>query len=125
MAKSIIVQAGRILVVDLIGGAIGFPFWWYSKGLVRWTRFVWQWYTDYAAYLGVTVWVKNLFVPMYGSYDIPGRIISFFMRLVVIAARSVGMILLTILMIVIYLAYFVLPIAVVGMIVYNATVLLG
>lgn len=119
MAKPIVIQAGRILIIDLFGGAVGFPFWWYSKGLVRWSRFVWNWYNDYRAYLGVGVWIKNIFVPMYGSYDIPGRIISFFMRVVMIALRSIGTLILTVVMVVVYLAYIVLPLLVVGMVVYN------
>jgi hypothetical protein len=66
---------------------IYFPFWWYTRGLVRFAksfinslRFKWQ---D----LGVGVWIKNLFVPMFGVHDISGRLISFFMRLVNIIGR--------------------------------------
>lgn len=64
-----------------------FPFWWYTHGFLRFAkslvkalRFKWQ---D----LGVGVWVKNLFVPMFGVRDIAGRLISFFMRLVNIIGR--------------------------------------
>lgn len=64
-----------------------FPIWWYTRGLVRFAqsfgkslRFKWQ-------ELGVGVWVKNLFVPMFGVRDIAGRLISFFMRLVNIIGR--------------------------------------
>jgi len=64
-----------------------FPLWWYSSGFIRFAknfghalRYKWQ---D----LGVGVWAKNLFVPMFGVRDIAGRLISFFMRLVNIIGR--------------------------------------
>ncbi|HOX96861.1 MAG TPA: hypothetical protein PL066_00695 [bacterium] len=64
-----------------------FPIWWYTRGFVRFAkafgnslRYKWQ-------ELGVGVWIKNLFVPMFGVHDISGRLISFFMRLVNIIGR--------------------------------------
>lgn len=42
-----------------------------------------------AADFGVRYWLKNLFRPMYGVSDLQGRIISFFMRLVVIFWYSI------------------------------------
>ncbi len=66
-----------------------FPLWWYGEGLaslLRWIR------TDLAMEwrsMGVRLWIAALFRPMYGSYDVLGRIVSFVMRLVVISARTV------------------------------------
>lgn len=37
------------------------------------------------------VWIKNLFVPMYGQYDWTGRIISFFMRVFVMIGRAIAL----------------------------------
>ena len=87
-------KATKRLVIDVIVGVVGFPLWWYTRGLVRFARFVWQTLADYQATLGIVVWVKNIFVPMYGSYDIPGRIISFFMRLAMILFRGIALIIL-------------------------------
>ena len=47
-----------------------FPFWWYSQGLF----FTMQWCArsmqHTAINVGLMVWIKNLFVPMYGETDI-------------------------------------------------------
>ena len=40
--------------------------------------------------LGVLLWLKNLFVPMFGQRDWQGRLVSVFMRLVQVIARGVA-----------------------------------
>lgn len=125
MAQPVIVQATRILVVDLFGGAVGFPIWWYTKGVARWSRFIWDWYSGYRQQLAIGVWVKNIFVPMYGSYDIAGRLISFFMRVAMIVIRSVLLVFVTVFFAVVYLLYFLLPPAVVAGVLYHGIGLFG
>ena len=53
-----------------------------------------QWYRDslasVSALFGLRVWVKNLFVPMYGDTVFVGRLISFAVRLFVIIVRGFG-----------------------------------
>jgi len=119
MAQPVIIQGVKMLVFDLFGGVIGFPFWWYSRGLVKWSKFVWAWFLGYKAYLGVGVWVSNLFVPMYGSNTIAGRLISFFMRSVMIVIRSVGLLFLVLFCSALFLSYVFIPILVIVMVVYN------
>ena len=119
MAQSVIGQGIKVFAVDLLGGLLGFPLWWYTKGLARFARFAWQWFQDYRAWLGVSIWVKNLFVPMYGSYDIVGRIVSFFMRLVMIVLRSIGLVITAVFFAVVLLLYILLPAAVTVMILYH------
>jgi len=66
------------------------PFWWYGAGLMK----ILQWYRDslasVSALFGLRVWVKNLFVPMYGDTAFVGRLISFAVRLFVIIVRGFG-----------------------------------
>jgi hypothetical protein len=119
MSQPIIVQVGKRFFVDSIGGILGFPVWWYTRGLKKWSRFAWSWFNSYRAILGVGVWVRNIFVPMYGSYDIGGRVVSFFMRLVMIIVRSFGLVGLAMMLIVIMIAYIFLPVLVVLMIFYH------
>lgn len=38
------------------------------------------------------IWLKNFFVPMYGQYDWTGRLISVFMRLVILIGRFIALI---------------------------------
>lgn len=65
------------------------PLWWYSGGIA----FLYSWIirANIATWkmLGIDVWVKNIFTPMFQQYDWQGRIISFFMRLAQILARIV------------------------------------
>lgn len=125
MAQPVIVQATRIFFVDLVGGLLGFPVWWYTKGVVRWSKFMWGWFSGYRASLAVAVWVKNIFVPMYGSYDIVGRLISFFMRVAMIIIRSLLLVFIAVFMLVFYLVYFALPPLVVAAILYHGIGLFG
>lgn len=37
------------------------------------------------------LWLKNIFVPMFGQTDWQGRIMSFFMRLVNVIGRSIAL----------------------------------
>ncbi len=68
-----------------------FPIWWYSFGVVdvimKLSVFVGQRQQS----LGLFVWMKNIFVPMYGQRDIQGFIISVIIRIVQIIFRSIIM----------------------------------
>ena len=68
-----------------------FPLWWYSAGLVKTLQGVSNYYRSQEASLGFFVWLKNIFIPMYGQRDLPGRLISFFIRLVQIIYRGLAM----------------------------------
>ena len=67
-----------------------FSLWWYTKGVGVLFRGAMASAQRQAVVFAVGVWVKNLFVPMYGQYDWQGRIISFFVRLMQIIARSIA-----------------------------------
>jgi hypothetical protein len=68
-----------------------FPFWWYSFGLVKIAKKLVDFLIDRQKSLALFVWVKNIFVPMYGQRDIQGFIISFFIRLVQIIFRGLSL----------------------------------
>ncbi len=119
MAQSLVTQGIKYVAVDLVGGVVGFPLWWYGRGLVAWTQGVWDWFLGYRASLAVGVWVKNLFVPMYGTYDIGGRLISFFMRVSMIILKSVALLFSAALLFAIWVIYLALPLLVLGMILYH------
>lgn len=78
----------NLLFIDILGSIAYFPVWWYSKGLstvVRAAIHAIKYRKDAYA---LKVWIRNFFVPMYGQYDWAGRLISVFMRFVVIIGRS-------------------------------------
>lgn len=79
-------QMGLVGLRDIVS----FPVWWYTKGIAYTTQKLVYSARRQAANFAVGLWVKNLFVPMYGQYDWQGRIISFFVRLVQIIVRSLA-----------------------------------
>jgi len=74
-----------------------FPLWWYTVGFWRFVLKVFNFWRNQQASLGFWVWLKNIFVPMYGQTDFAGRSISFIIRLVQIIYRGLGMIVVLIL----------------------------
>ncbi|MBI5370292.1 hypothetical protein HZA85_03830 [Candidatus Uhrbacteria bacterium] len=94
---------------------VGFPIWWYGPGLALFLKRLLQTAGSLAESLALKVWMKNLFVPMYGDTSFAGRAISFGIRLVMIISRTVGLFLYAILLMVLFVLYLVLPpIAVLG-----------
>jgi hypothetical protein len=91
--RSVAVEYPKFLVSDLLGSVIRFPLWWYGEGLVLlvgWMsgRLAFRWKS-----YGFVIWMQNLLVPMYGQYDLAGRLVSFVMRIVVLIGRLVGFLL--------------------------------
>lgn len=66
-----------------------FPLWWYTKGFKKAVEAAMLWIKRGAARLTPGLWLKNIFVPMYGQHDFTGKVISFFMRSVQVIFRSV------------------------------------
>lgn len=103
------------LVGETIGRALFFPIWWYTRGLVGVLRFAGGSIRNQYISLGLGVWMTNLFVPMYGTTDWAGRIISFFVRFVVIIARGLMLVIWTIIIIAVIVIYLLLlPVTAVG-----------
>ncbi|MFA5954444.1 MAG: hypothetical protein WC817_02840 [Patescibacteria group bacterium] len=65
------------------------PFWWYTIGLsLQFKRLAKALhYANESS--GFSLWLKNLFVPMFGQNDFAGRTISFFMRVFQLCVRFV------------------------------------
>lgn len=61
-------------------------------------------------FLGIDIWIKNLFKPMYGQRDIAGKIISFFMRAFQIIFRSIIFLGFSLFYILLFIIYLVLPV---------------
>ncbi len=89
MSGGLFFQSISFVAKEIVGDILYFPIWWYSVGLKkRLDGFV-----DTARQanqeFALSIWVKNLFVPMYGQSDWQGRLVSFFMRLVQIIGRGI------------------------------------
>jgi len=78
-----------LVIFDQIKAVLYFPFWWYSRGFLNVLKGSGSFIRDFEQTLGFMIWIKNLFVPMYGQRDIAGRLISFFLRLFEIIFKGI------------------------------------
>jgi hypothetical protein len=101
---------------DFFGNIIYFPIWWYTRGLKRVGLFFINFVSSMEMRLAVRIWIVNLFRPMYAVTDIPGRIISFFMRLSMIITRSLALIVIVFVSLILFAVYLVWPLFLVIMI---------
>lgn len=77
-----------IALLEFSGKLLYFPIWWYSVGLFKRIKSLILFIKSKERELGFSVWLKNIFVPMYGQRDIVGRLISFVIRFFQVIARG-------------------------------------
>ncbi len=92
---------------------IYFPLWWYSVGFFRILKRLGVFLRERWMVIGAGVWLKNIFVPMYGQTDFTSRAISFFIRLVQIIFRFIVFIFFVIACLFSLILWVILPIAIV------------
>jgi hypothetical protein len=105
------------IILDFIFHLLYFPVWWYTGGVVHTARFFARQVRFVHAYLVPDLWLKNLFVPMFGQYDWQGRIMSFFIRLANVVVRTLMLIFWIIFMLAVCIIWPLVPVAVGYMIV--------
>ena len=81
------------IFIEILVDFLYWPIWWYSKGFFKILLMSFRQIFYQYEYLGLGVWVKNIFTPMYGMYDWESRIISFLVRFAEIIGRSILLIL--------------------------------
>jgi hypothetical protein len=89
--KSRVGAIAQLLFVDLVGSILWFPVWWYTRGLQRVIDLAYATIVYRIRAYAFGVWIRNFFVPMYGLHDWTSRLISVFMRLVVLIGRCIGL----------------------------------
>ncbi len=99
----------NVFFMEVVEGVLVAPMWWYSRGLSQMVHFVMQSTQNYQEQLAVSIWLRNLFVPMYGSRDFTGRVISFVVRVAQIFVRSLFLLVYALAMILLLVGYFFLP----------------
>ncbi len=73
---------------DLFFETLSAPLWWFTAGILLVARNALQHIARAAGNAQISVWIKNLLVPMYGQHDAWGRIISFIIRLANVIGRT-------------------------------------
>jgi len=88
MQDSLTLKTIKFIFQEILVDIFYFPIWWYSHGLKK----IFYWFSDFIKQanqeFALGLWIKNLFVPMYGQNDWQGRLVSFFVRLGQIIARA-------------------------------------
>lgn len=108
LKNNFFIYGGRILV-QAVGEVLYFPIWWYSAGLIRTVRRLADFWLDQERMLGLGVWIRNIFVPMYGQRDFAGRAISFIMRCFQILVRGIVLLFLLLLVFIAFLIWIFFP----------------
>ncbi|MDO8462702.1 MAG: hypothetical protein Q7S96_00300 [bacterium] len=83
--------------------------WWYGHGLLMVLRWVGRSIHSWEESVGLGLWLRNLFTPMYGQTDWQGRIISFFMRIAILCGRCIQVFVGSVLVIVFAVLYVLFP----------------
>lgn len=96
---------------DALTSVVRFPLWWYTKGLAGTVKSLVDTVRGQAISLGLSVWIRNIFTPMYGRYDWQSRLISVFMRVVQIIGRGIFLCFLVGLCVIAFGLYLVAPVA--------------
>lgn len=104
---------GAKIFAEIGRDIIFFPFWWYTRGLANTVNAQIEFLKNRQKSLGLFVWMKNLFKPMYGQRDWQGVLISIFMRFFQIIFRSIAMIFWVIIAVVLVAAWVALPVFVI------------
>lgn len=121
MAENLVFKTTKYMFKELILDVIYFPVWWYTKGLSKAGVFFMNEVSDWANRLSLKILFRNMLKPMYGDYSRSGRIISFFMRIIVFGFKLILMVIWLSVLSVLFIFWIVLPIFIVYMIILNLT----
>jgi hypothetical protein len=108
------------IVRDLTLDLLYFPIWWYSTGLMERVSGAADLISGASRSLQIGLWMRNIFVPMYGAYDWQSRLISIFMRSAQIVGRSIALVFWVLIAFVLFALYVFGPIALVLLFAYHA-----
>lgn len=103
------------LVVEFLFDIIYFPIWWYTGGIKHTLVYCYHLLQSGNNYLAPGLWLKNIFVPMFGQYDFGGRMVSLFMRSVNVIGRSFALFIWLLVVLFIFILWLVIPFLVVYM----------
>lgn len=122
--KGSAVSVAKYLFGEVIGDVFYAPVWWYSRGFLKLLGGLRDRLVFFERSLGLRLWVHNLGKPMYGQYDVAGKLISFFMRFVVLFWKMIEFLFYLIFLVLWALAWLLLPLLVVWQIFFQLSQLL-
>jgi len=119
MNENLVIKSIKFVLKEFIFDVLAFPLWWYGLGAQKTFGKAKHFMINAIEELGVDIWLKNLFVPMYGQTDWQGRLISFVMRFFQLIGRSLIALFWLILALLFFIFWLLLPLFVIGEIFFN------
>lgn len=104
------------ILLDFLLDIVYFPLWWYTKGAKQVLLGCVHWIQQTNTTMAPGLWLKNLFVPMYGQTDWQGRLMSVFMRFVNVIGRSIALSVYSIVITALFVLWLAFPLLLGGMI---------
>ncbi len=108
--QNIVVLSIKSIAIDIVGDVLYFPIWWYTTGLKHIVMNRIRSLEGMSDQLALRLLLLNIFKPMFAQSDSAGRIISFFMRIVILIARSIFFFVFSMLQMLIILIWIGLPV---------------
>lgn len=90
-----------------------FPLWWYGAGALKALSWCFGLMKSGNNRLAPGLWLANIFVPMFGQYDIQGRLVSFFMRFIQIIVRAFALLVWIVFCLILFFVWLAIPAAVI------------
>ena len=103
------------ILLDFLLDILYFPLWWYTGGAKHALIFCYNLWQDTNQYLAPWLWLKNIFVPMFGQHDWQGRLMSFFIRFFNVIFRAIGLLIWTAVVALLFALWMLFPLFVVYM----------
>ena len=112
--------AAILILEETVSELLGAPIWWYTRGAISAARRCEERLQAGNDEIGWTVWMGNIFTPMYGQTDMAGRSISVVVRLVQVLVRSLAMMVWVVISVLFFAGYLLLPVFVIAALVGHA-----
>ncbi len=100
------------LAAEFFLDLIYFPLWWYTGGILYILKTCGDLIKAGNQMLGPGLWLRNLFVPMFGQRDFQGRAVSVLIRFGNFVFRSIGLIMWLMIVFVLLLLWVMVPLLV-------------
>jgi len=107
--------------IDTLSNIFYFPIWWYGHGVKKRFLVFGKQIKKLSKTLALKIMFANYFKPMFGEYSRQGRIISFFMRTILLLWRLLLFLISFLSLLFLFLAWIILPILAIWRIIVELT----
>jgi hypothetical protein len=98
--------------LDLFLDIVYFPVWWYTGGAKQVFLKCIAMIRNTNQRMAPGLWLKNLFVPMFGQTDWQGRIMSVFIRFINFVVRFIGLFIWSLIILALFFVWLLVPVVI-------------